>query len=341
MPAQTARERYVGWAFAQTLLGPWERPPGSNRNDYSKDLDRGADAWCVDFGQAGLKATGSDGGMLPTRSTREHIAWAKETGRYRAPGDPRRGAFAGVAKNGTSVHTDACVIQASTRRLIAIGGNTSNRGGSTADGGGVYANDRTYMLGNGTYRIYGYSEPFWGITRTDALHIQSTLGVPRTGYIDARTIAAVRRFQASKGLTADGYPGPTTYAALGGTITQEDTMAGLTPAQDAALAAIFTAMPRLLQIGEWLVPKVDQISKETARTHQIAELSDINLNGAGRVAALSGEVAGVKAALEQLAGGTQIDMAAITAAAEKGAKDGATSVSAEDVAAKLTVQAKQ
>ncbi|QCR53195.1 hypothetical protein C1N80_06115 [Brachybacterium sp. SGAir0954] len=210
----TARADYISWHQDQLRKGPWEVPAGSNRNRYSRSLGRPAQAWCVDYAQAGLEATGSGGGIIPTASTRAHIAWAKTTGRYRSRNRPALGALAAVAKNGTSVHTDGCVVKASTSRLLAIGGNTSNRGGSTADGGGVYLNDRTYMLGSGTYRIYGYTVPFFGLTREDVLEIQGKLGVTRTGYMTAATVAAVRAFQKRSGLVADGFPGPTTFSAL-------------------------------------------------------------------------------------------------------------------------------
>ena len=55
---------------------------------------------------------------------------------------------------------------------------------------------------------------------------------------------------------------------------------------------------------------------------------------------LMGEVAGLKKAVSQIAAGDQIDMDAITAAAEKGAKEGAASISAEDIASQLEVKAK-
>lgn len=210
----TARADYIAWCRDQLDEGPWEVPAGSNRNAYSRALGRPAQAWCVDFAQAGLEATGSGGGIIPTASTRAHINWAKGVGRYRSKTRPALGALAAVAKNGTSVHTDGCVVKASTSRLLAIGGNTSNRGGSTADGGGVYLNDRTYMLGSGTYRIYGYTLPFFGLTREDVLEIQGKLGVPRTGYMTKATVTAVKVFQKRAGLTADGFPGPTTFSAL-------------------------------------------------------------------------------------------------------------------------------
>lgn len=56
---------------------------------------------------------------------------------------------------------------------------------------------------------------------------------------------------------------------------------------------------------------------------------------------LRGEVAGLTEAVRQLAQGQGVDMGAITAAAEKGAREGAAAVSAADVAERLTVQAKQ
>lgn len=213
---EDARAAYIAWCRAQLAAGPWEVPPGSNRNRYSKALGRGPEAWCVDFAIAGLKATGSGGGIIDTASTKAHIDWARSVGRRRDPMNPALGALAGVAKNGVSVHTDACVISASTSRLVAIGGNTSNRGGSTADGGGVYANDRTYMLGRGTYRVYGYTVPFFGVSEDDAEAIQRALGVPVTRYITPATVAAVRLFQQGHGLKVDGFPGPVTFSAITG-----------------------------------------------------------------------------------------------------------------------------
>lgn len=210
----TARADYIAWCRDQLDEHPWEVPAGSNRNDYSTAVGRPPEAWCVDFAQAGLEATGSGGGIIPTASTRAHIAWAKTVGRHRSKTRPALGALVAVAKNGVSVHTDGCVVKASTARLLAIGGNTSNRGGSTADGGGVYLNNRTYMLGSGNYRIYGYTLPFFGLTRDDVLEVQGKLRVARTGYMTPATVTAVKTFQRKSGLTADGFPGPTTFSAL-------------------------------------------------------------------------------------------------------------------------------
>lgn len=47
------------------------------------------------------------------------------------------------------------------------------------------------------------------------LYLQSRIGADRTGVLDAATLQAVKEFQASRGLAADGVVGPATWGALG------------------------------------------------------------------------------------------------------------------------------
>jgi len=249
-----ARAAYLAWLQDELDESPWEVPPGSNRNPYSRMLGRGPEAWCVDYAIAGLKATGSGGGILDTASTRLHIGWGRDVGRYRSPRNPALAALTAVSRNGVSVHTDAAVLRADTSRLLTIGGNTSNRGGSTADGGGVYVNDRTYMLGSGSYRIYGYTLPFFGLSEAEVSRIQRALGAPITGYMTATTVRAVKAFQKAKGLTVDGFPGPLTFAAIVGAAVEDviDSIPAPTPrppSSSAEFDAVDVTQRRLNALG--------------------------------------------------------------------------------------------
>ncbi|UYG15754.1 hypothetical protein BRM3_08860 [Brachybacterium huguangmaarense] len=215
------RALYLDFNRAQLKQGPWEVPPGSNRNWYSKRCGRGPEPWCVDAHAAGMIETGQAGGTLDTASTGVLRNYSREVGRYRGPRSATLGAAGIVLHNGATAHTDACVLIVSSSNPALAGGNTSNRGGSTADGGGYYSNRRGYMIGGGSWRLDGFHVPFFGISADDALQINKALGVGSVRYITAKTVARTKDFQRSQGLVVDGFPGVTTFARLVGSEVNE------------------------------------------------------------------------------------------------------------------------
>jgi peptidoglycan hydrolase-like protein with peptidoglycan-binding domain len=63
-----------------------------------------------------------------------------------------------------------------------------------------------------------------GSTGADVSALQAAIGVtPATGYFGSITAAAVRSYQASKGISATGFVGPLTRAALNGSVTTTTT----------------------------------------------------------------------------------------------------------------------
>ena len=64
--------------------------------------------------------------------------------------------------------------------------------------------------------IYARPALKYGSTGSVVSYLQYRLGIRFDGYFGAQTEAAVRAFQASHGLAADGRVGPLTWAALMG-----------------------------------------------------------------------------------------------------------------------------
>jgi hypothetical protein len=65
-----------------------------------------------------------------------------------------------------------------------------------------------------------------GSTGSSVKAVQRRLRVPTTGYFGSQTVAAVKRFQRSRGLKADGIVGPATARALGVKIGQASYASG-------------------------------------------------------------------------------------------------------------------
>ena len=65
-----------------------------------------------------------------------------------------------------------------------------------------------------------------GSTGSAVKAVQRRLRVPTTGYFGSKTAAAVKRFQRSRGLEADGVVGPATAKALGVRITRSSYATG-------------------------------------------------------------------------------------------------------------------
>lgn len=67
-----------------------------------------------------------------------------------------------------------------------------------------------------TTRMYCFNTDLkYGMTSNDVKNLQIVLGVtPQTGYFGPKTLAAVKTYQASKGIPTTGYVGPLTRAAL-------------------------------------------------------------------------------------------------------------------------------
>lgn len=312
-----------------------------NRNKFSTDLGHPADAWCFDFLDWGAQKVGMTADQFPmSRWVPDAMTWGKKRGRfYRGTSSVRRGdlllcgsdrprhielALSGVGKDG---------------RIERVGGNTNANG--SANGDGVY-HDRYRRAST----VYGTVRPVYGATGPAPAATPAVLDVTQTqaslaalgfapgaadGVLGPATKAATAAYQADRGLTADGVPGPTTRQHLEADMTTLN-----------EIAQKLDSIPRQVWgVGGGAAAPMIPRGEGDGTEYPLTGLSEVPRRTARLIAPLAGQVAGLTAAIEQLAKGQGIDLGAITAAAEKGAKAGAASVSADDVAAKLTVQAKQ
>lgn len=217
---------------ARSHLG-YREGPKSNQNIFGQEYGWDRVAWCVQFAWYCGHVTGSDGGIPKTASTGAAMRWAKAVGRWHETPQPGDWSIM-VNSKGATIHTDL-VESYEDGRLICIGGNTSGSyGGSVHEGNGVYRNDRTAKWKAG--RILGFVRPLYGVSREAVELVQRTDGqVKVDGKYGPATRAAVIRVQKRLGLTADGFPGPKTVAAL----TGEEIAETIPPAVDDILEGVF------------------------------------------------------------------------------------------------------
>jgi hypothetical protein len=114
-------------------------------NKYTRDLGRGAEAWCADFVSWALKQAGHNVGVKPAVS--QWVAYFRGKGDFHST--PKVGAVVCLDwKNGgqTTDHV-GIVSRIEGGRVYYISGNTSNPGG-----GGVGVYEKSVPAGN----VLGY-----------------------------------------------------------------------------------------------------------------------------------------------------------------------------------------
>lgn len=225
-------------------LGRNEYPAGSNKTAFGKAFGWDGVFYCA----IALYATtciwgGSTAAHVKSASSWAIYLWHKAVGRA-VSGNPQRGDYIHVWKNGKSVHIER-VLSFTNGRLICIGSNTSNAsGGSTANGGGTYINDRTAWWNNRNsnrgWSIKGVSRPLYGLTVEDVKAVQRKAGIKVDGKYGPDTRVATIQLQKVYGLKGDGFPGPKTQAALQGASVPP---AASKPAADAGKGVKATPFP--------------------------------------------------------------------------------------------------
>ncbi|MEV1294426.1 CHAP domain-containing protein [Pseudonocardia sp. NPDC049635] len=208
-----------------------ESPPGSNRTPYGMAYGMDGYAWCAMFTwwcfrQAGLATLVPKSAYTPTIADwfRRRDAWHTTP----AVGDLVFFDFPGDGVNRIS-HVGLVEKINADGTITTIEGNTSpGTGGSQRNGGGVYR--RVRRAG-----IVGYGRPAYpsgapaqaapdrvgrptvrlGSRGRDVAFVQRWLGIPDDGIFGPQTEAAVRRYQAMRGLVVDGIVGPKTWREMG------------------------------------------------------------------------------------------------------------------------------
>lgn len=220
----TAREKNITEHKKQ--LGRNEYPAGSNQTKMNKAYGMPRAPYC----QITLCVVDCDWGLSDYYASQNKTASSSASQRWHAragrsvplKGRLQRGDHIHVYKNGKSVHVEQ-VLSHKDGKLICIGSNTSNAGGgSTADGGGTYINDRTAWWNNrGSNRgfaIKGVSRPLYGLTTEAVKAVQKAAGIKVDGRYGPATRDATIKLQKKLGLKADGFPGPATIEALGNVV---------------------------------------------------------------------------------------------------------------------------
>lgn len=197
-------------------LGANEHPGGSNRTWFGKRYGWDGVFYCAIALWSTNDASGNSAASVKSASSSAIKRWGQSIGRNMSI--PQRGDYIHVYKNGVSVHIER-VLSYKNGRLIAIGSNTSNAsGGSTANGGGTYINDRTAWWKNRNsnrgWSIKGITRPLYGLTRENLVALQKKLSLHADGVFGPATKSAVKAAQKRLGLKVDGFPGPATLGAV-------------------------------------------------------------------------------------------------------------------------------
>lgn len=206
MPFGVGRNKSL--AYAASKVGTVEHPAGSNRTEFGKRYGWDGVAWCNIFTSDTLEQTGNGGAAPKSAYVPSTAAWGRSIGR--SSRTPITGAFA-IFKGEKHIEF---VESWNGKRLIQIGGNTSNGRGSTNEGGGCYRNDRTQLFRRGG--IEAFIMPLYGISKDEMKIVQKTVGTKPDGIFGPATKKGVATWQADHGLKADGFPGPITYSAMTG-----------------------------------------------------------------------------------------------------------------------------
>lgn len=271
-------------AEARADLGLRENPPGSNLVPITREFGKipgypGGGygyPWCAAATSIWCKAAGLKPGTdYPhTPSTIAQYNWAKSNGRWHST--PKAGDLVLYTSNGSSsgIYHVELVEAVSASSITTIGGNTSGSAANGIQGNGDGCYRKTISLGSS--RIYGYVRPRYagaieapvtpwdgksypghlvryGDTGAEVKVVQQMLKAH--GWKEAAdadfgpaTEQAVKTFQISKKLTADGVVGATTWKALA--TPPKPASAPKTVPQPAVKPAPAAGKARVLKLGE-------------------------------------------------------------------------------------------
>ncbi|WP_058234109.1 peptidoglycan-binding domain-containing protein [Devriesea agamarum] len=302
-----------------------------NANKYSRELGFPADYWCYDFLSWGARKVGIPEANFPySRYVPDAVTWGKRHGRfYQGASNVRRGDLLIVGKGMNHIELALSGV-GSDGRIERIGGNTNDNG--SANGDGVY-HDRYRRAST----LYGAVRPIYAGASTNGSS-GGVLDVPKTqsalnelgygnlavdGVIGPATRAATTAFQHDMGIAADGIPGPDTRKYL------EDAMSAIDE-----INRKLDELPNKVWRGPMIARRYEGGAEYPETT--LGSMTDRIVRQ--QLLPLRGQIAGLSEAISQLINGQSIDMKAIEEAAERGAREGAAKVSAEEVANHLTVQ---
>jgi peptidoglycan hydrolase-like protein with peptidoglycan-binding domain len=121
-----------------------------------------------------------------------------------------------------------------------------------------------------------------GSTGADVSALQAAVGVtPATGYFGSATAAAVKKFQTSKGISATGYVGPLTRAALSGSAAMTTTTTTTTTTGGTTSTVVNTGVEGTLTVNKASVSNTTIYEGESGKSviglKIEAKLSDISI----------------------------------------------------------------
>lgn len=215
-----AREDMIELCLSEVGLG--EHPAGSNRNKQNRwffGYDLSA-PYCASGLSWAAHHSGNSAAAVKSAWVPTFTSWAKSRGRWVSPKNIKRGHWV-VYEGGKHIGLAlSSVDKDGNFRTVEF--NTS-RGSTGSQANGWYNAVRNRNIWGG-YRPDGALNPFYGLTTSLVKGIQTELNKRghKAGSVDGKmgpaTMKAVKAFQASVGLTADGFPGPDTQRALGGAV---------------------------------------------------------------------------------------------------------------------------
>lgn len=201
-------------------VGLGEHPAGSNRNKQNRWFF-GYDAsapYCASGLSWAAFHSGNSAAAVKSAWVPTFTSWAKSRGRWVTPKNIKRGHWV-VYEGGKHIGLAlSSVDKDGDFRTVEF--NTS-RGSTGSQANGWYNALRVRNI-HGGYRPDGALNPFYGLTTELLRAIQTELNKRghKSGSVDGKmgpaTMKAVKAFQASAGLEADGFPGPGTQGALFG-----------------------------------------------------------------------------------------------------------------------------
>lgn len=204
--------RVVDVAQGEVSRSSAEHPRGSNITKYGKWYGMNGVPWCAIGVTWVMAQAGLDVGIYGPRTAwvPDYRVWGRARGRWSVGKSDVRVGDIMTFRGGKHVEI---VVRTSGKRFWCVGFNTSWRGqgGSFADGVFVAENERTNDTVDGTLH------PFYGVTEGMVKLAQETVGgIKVDGDLGPKTMAAIKTWQRSNGLAADGIPGADTYQAMKG-----------------------------------------------------------------------------------------------------------------------------
>jgi len=226
--------RVVSIAQGELAKGVAENPPGSNRQPYSAYWGRPPEPWCADFVSYVARHAGNKD--INFASVDMLLGHLKKTGQFHTT-NPKAGDIIifdwNRGDSDPSEHTGIVekVFQQDGKTMVqTIEGNSSNKVARR-----TYALNDPHIVGYGTVTGSGGGTPVpnnppttggrptlrQGSRGPDVVDLQRRLNElgfnagSADGDFGPKTLAAVKAFQQSRGLAADGVVGPKTWGALG------------------------------------------------------------------------------------------------------------------------------